>query len=242
MPTIFDNMENLLSESLKKTMDVSYKSDFCVGYFNLRGWKHLTDYVDCYEGNESGCCRLLIGMQRPSEDLLKQHLAKNEEAMMDNATASVLKKNMAFDFRKQLMFGIPTEEDEQGLRKLAEQLKSKKVIVKLYLKNTLHAKLYLLYRQDNFTPLIGYLGSSNLTLAGLQHQGELNIDVLEQDAARKLERWFNERWNDRYCIDITDELASIIDESWAGEKFTKPYYIYFKNSLPPFPGSPIGAK
>jgi len=47
MPTIFDNMENLLSESLKKTMDVSYKSDFCVGYFNLRGWKHLTDYVDC---------------------------------------------------------------------------------------------------------------------------------------------------------------------------------------------------
>ncbi|HAA34397.1 MAG TPA: NgoFVII family restriction endonuclease [Firmicutes bacterium] len=230
MPTIFDNIENHLGENLKKTMAVSYKADFCVGYFNLRGWKHLTEFIDSYEGNGGGCCRLLIGMQRPSEDLLKQHLAKREEGLMDNATASVLKKKMAADFRQQLMFGIPTEEDEQGLRKLAEQLKSKKVIVKLFLKHTLHAKLYLLYRQDDFTPLIGYLGSSNLTLAGLQHQGELNIDVLEQDAARKLERWFNERWNDRYCIDITDELANIIDESWAGERLIKPYYVYLKTA------------
>ncbi len=230
MPTIFDNIENLFSENLKKSMGVSYKSDFCVGYFNLRGWKHLTEFVDTYEGNDKGCCRLLIGMQRPSEDLLKLHLAKKEDGLMDNATASVLKKKMALDFRNQLMFGIPTEEDEQGLRKLAEQLKNKKVIVRLFLKHTLHAKLYLLYRRDPFTPIIGYLGSSNLTLAGLQHQGELNVDVLEQDAARKLEHWFNDRWNDRYCIDITNELADIIDESWAGEPLIKPYYVYLKTA------------
>ena len=43
-----------------------------------------------------------------------------------------------------------------------------------------------LFRNDEITPIIGYLGSSNLTLAGLSRQGELNIDVLEQDAAQKL--------------------------------------------------------
>jgi len=42
--------------------------------------------------------------------------------------------------------------------------------------------LYLLYRTDFNNPITGYLGSSNLTFAGLSKQGELNIDVLDQDA------------------------------------------------------------
>ncbi len=66
-------------------------------------------------------------------------------------------------------------------------------------------------------PLVGYVGSSNLTFSGLAGQGELNIDVLEQDAARKLQDWFNDRWEDAFCVDVTDELADIIDENWARE-------------------------
>lgn len=228
MPKIYDNIENRLLDGLKQTLDVSYKSDFCVGYFNLRGWRHLSGYVEKYKGSEGDCCRLLIGMQRPSEDLLKEYLSIKKKEMMDAATASTLKKKLAAEFREQLMFGIPTSADEQGLKKLAQQLKEKKVIVKLFLRHPLHAKLYLLFRQDNFSPVIGYVGSSNLTLSGLEHQGELNLDVVEQDAAVKLSKWFDDRWTDRYCLDITDDLAQIIEESWAGEKLIKPYYIYLK--------------
>ncbi len=228
MPKIFDNIENYLIDGLKKTLEVSLKADFCVGYFNLRGWKHLSGLVEKYEGTEDSCCRLLIGMQRPPEDLLKEFLSKKEKEVMDATTASALKKELAARFRDQLMFGIPTNADEDGLKNLSRQLKSKKVIVKLFLRHTLHAKLYLLFRQDNFTPVIGYLGSSNLTLAGLEQQGELNLDVVDQDAAVKLSKWFEDRWNDKYCLDISDELAQIIEESWAGEKRIKPYYIYLK--------------
>ena len=32
---------------------------------------------------------------------------------------------------------------------------------------------------------MGFVGSSNLTLVGLSKQGELNVDVMEQDAANK---------------------------------------------------------
>lgn len=228
MPKIFDNIENHLVDGLKKTLEVSYKSDFCVGYFNLRGWKHLSQYIDGYFGTEESCCRLLIGMQRPSEDVLKEFLSKKEVDLMDAGTASAMKKRLASEFREQLMFGIPTSGDEEGLKKLAEQLRTKKVVVKLFLRHTLHAKLYLLHRQDNFTPLIGYVGSSNLTLSGLQSQGELNLDVVEQDAAVKLSKWFQDRWNDRYCLDVSEELAKIIEESWAGDKPVKPYFIYLK--------------
>lgn len=64
---------------------------------------------------------------------------------------------------------------------------------------------------------MGYLGSSNLTLSGLSRQGELNVDVLDHDACENLAHWFEDRWNDRWCIDISDELVEILDESWARE-------------------------
>jgi superfamily II DNA or RNA helicase len=115
-----------------------------------------------------------------------------------------------------------------GLRRLAVQLKAHKVIVKLFLRHPLHAKLYLLFRPDPISPTIGYLGSSNLTFAGLAHQGELNIDVLDQDACQKLAQWFEERWEDRWCIDISKELLTIIEESWAREDTIPPYHIYLK--------------
>ena len=135
---------------------------------------------------------------------------------------------MAEQFRQQLTMGAPTNADEHVLRQLAAQLSSGKVRVRLFLRHFLHAKLYLLYRDDPDNPIVGYLGSSNLTFSGLVGQGELNMDVLDHDATIKLERWFEERWNDRYCIDITDELAQIIKDSWARETQVPPYHIYLK--------------
>ena len=76
--------------------------------------------------------------------------------------------------------------------------------------------------------MLSYLGSSNLTFAGPSLQGELNVDVLDHDAGHKLSRWFEDRWNDRWCVDISDELVRIIEESWAREKLISPYHIYIK--------------
>jgi len=72
------------------------------------------------------------------------------------------------------------------------------------------------------------MGSSNLTFSGLAGQGELNIDVVDQDAANKLAQWFEDRWHDRWCVDISQELVAIIDASWAREKLVPPYYVYLK--------------
>lgn len=71
------------------------------------------------------------------------------------------------------MFGVPTDADEAGLRRLASQIRTQKVVVKLFLRHPLHAKLYLLFRPDPISPTVGYLVRSNLTFAGLSKQGEL---------------------------------------------------------------------
>lgn len=126
------------------------------------------------------------------------------------------------------MVGIPTNEDEAGLRRLAAQINSGKLVVKLFLRHPLHAKLYLHFRPDPINPITSYLGSSNLTFAGLAKQGELNIDVLDHDACQKLARWFEDRWKDRFCLDISKELVEIINNSWARPETIPPYHIYVK--------------
>ena len=228
MPKIFDNIENHLSDGLNYTLDVSHRADFCVGYFNLRGWKQVAYHIDNWNGTEDNRCRLLIGMQKPPLETIKEYFCRTEQSGIDNQTAVTVRKKLAQEFKEQLTIGIPTEEDERGLRKLSEQIKEKKVVVKLFLRNPLHAKLYLCFRNDKINPIIGYLGSSNLTLSGLSNQGELNVDVLDGDATTKLAKWFNDRWEDRFCIDISDELAEIIDNSWATDKLIHPYHIYLK--------------
>jgi len=229
VPRIFDNIDRSLLPALQETLQVSDRADFCVGYFNLRGWKQLDSCVERWSGGDGHCCRLLVGMQHPPREELRAALSVvDSDGDIDNQTAIRLKRKLAEEFREQLAIGVPTNEDELGLRRLAAQIKARKVVVKLFLRHLLHAKLYLLFRPDPINPTVGYLGSSNLTFAGLSEQGELNVDVLDHDACCKLARWFDGRWNDRYCIDISDDLAQIIDESWAREESIPPYHIYVK--------------
>lgn len=229
MPRIFDNIDLRLLETLKDTLEQATRADFCVGYFNLRGWRLIDSAIAQLPGGKAACCRLLVGMQRlPKEDLRRNLAIIKNDKRIDQGEAVRLKKLMAQEFREQLMLGVPSAEDEAGLQRLMAQLRSGKVVVKLHLRYALHAKLYLVHRTDPITPIVGFLGSSNLTFAGLRQQGELNVDVVEADAAQKLQGWFDQRWRDRFCLDISNELADIIDESWAREDLIKPYYVYLK--------------
>ena len=104
------------------------------------------------------------------------------------------KTELANEFRRQLIVGVPSNDDETNLKLLANQLRQGKLRIKLFLRHTLHAKLYLLFRPKDYNnPITGYVGSSNLTMAGLSSQGELNVDVLDQDATEKLAQWFDQR-------------------------------------------------
>ncbi len=229
MPRIFDNIDQQLLPALRQTLELCARSDFCVGYFNLRGWKAIDGLIENWPGGTDHQCRLLVGMQRmPQDELRKAYSLLPQEDQVSNQAVIQLKRKLAEEFRAQLTFGAPTDEDEAGLRRLASQLKSGKVVVKLFVQYPLHAKLYLCFRTDPINPIVGFLGSSNLTLAGLSGQGELNVDVLDLDAAQKLSRWFEDRWNDQWCVDITKELIQVIDESWARPDVPPPYWIYVK--------------
>ena len=239
MARIYDNIETKFAEGLQGIVtNIGVKRvDFCVGYFNLRGWNLVVDQIDTLTGDyvyendkrEFRKCRLLIGMHRPAEELIRQ--LYTEPVLPDANYVSQCKLEIARDFKRQLQLGLPTKQDEFTLRRLSAQMKDEKVCVKLYLREPLHAKLYLAHRpDDNFNKIQAIMGSSNLTYSGLTKQGELNAEFGDSDSAEKLSRWFDDRWEDKFCLDITKELIEIIDNSWAGEKDIPPYYIYLKTA------------
>src|SRR4030066_39635 len=111
MPRIFDNLEQHLLSALRDTLNVSDHADFCVGYFNLRGWKQLDSYIENWSGGKGNCCRLLVGMQKlPQEELLAALSLIKQEKEIDNQTALRIKKKLAEEFREQLVYGIPTND------------------------------------------------------------------------------------------------------------------------------------
>jgi hypothetical protein len=128
MPQVFDNIDRSLLPALQCALNLSDRADFCLGYFNLRGWKELDEHIRHWSETE-GTCRLLVGMQKPPQDELREVLSlMGRGREMDNQTAIRLKKQLAEEFRRQLTFGAPNNEDEAGLRRLAQRLKEKKVI------------------------------------------------------------------------------------------------------------------
>ena len=229
MPTIFDNIEKNLLDGLKKALQVAERSDFCVGYLNLRGWRSIAPEVNALHGQQGiAPCRLIVGMS-PHDDRAVHEYHSQTSKQATNKVVSARKIRYAESLVQQLTYGVPNSADEAGLCELAKQLRNGKLSVKFFGAYRLHAKLYLAYRDDTINPIIGYVGSSNLTLAGLEKQGELNVDVLERDAAAKLAEWFEQRWKNNWCLDITEELADIIENSWAGGPIP-PYQIYIKTA------------
>lgn len=242
MARIYDNIELKFQQGLQDIITNTgvKRVDFCVGYFNLRGWHLVCDQIDTLSGDfveEEAftqpihrTCRLLIGMHQPDDELL-HWLYSGEKHMPDDKFVKEQKILIAKNFRRQLLIGLPTSQDEWTLRRLSSQQKEGKVCVKLYVREPLHAKLYLAHRpDDHFNKIQTILGSSNLTYAGLTKQGELNAEFSDSDNAKKLSDWFDDRWNDKFCIDITKELIEVLDSSWASEEIIPPYYIYLKTA------------
>jgi hypothetical protein len=100
MPRIFDNIDQFLSPKLIETFQVSDRADFCVGYFNLRGWKLLDQHIETWTGIEDSRVRLLVGMQslpqQELRDLYRMTKSKEDEIGLGRLSAQLRAKQIAF--------------------------------------------------------------------------------------------------------------------------------------------------
>ena len=237
MTRIFDNIELSLGPHLQTTLDEFQTMDTAVGYFNLRGWRIFAEHVAAksHPENADPIARILIGMVTPTmqqdtlDELQRQLEGLDQPAgLTDNPTALRRKELLIAELREQLCRGLPNAVDRETLRNLRNQVADGAVRIKVHTRRALHGKTYIFHKESPNTPVMGFVGSSNLTAAGLSNNLELNVDVVDNEAASALANWFEDRWNDPLSLDVEPELLAALDESWASEVPAAPYDVYLK--------------
>ena len=242
MPNIFDNItdESRLGLALRDSLQDFDTVDVATGYLDLRGWSNFADIIETKRTSGTGdgrpIARVLVGMVAPSDS--EEILSSLQEDVQppaygsdihDREKALARRGQLVKHLRNQLMRGLATKAGQETLRILKSELEDGIVEMKVFTEKPLHGKAYLFQApQKKHGSRWAYVGSSNLTGAGLHRNLELNIDVQDSDATAKLANWFVDRWNDPFSLTITAEIIELIGESWADEQQPTPFEVYLK--------------
>jgi superfamily II DNA or RNA helicase len=242
MPDIFDNLEteSAIGPALQGALTAFDSCDIATGYLDLRGWASFADIVDAKsESRQEGdpaAVRVLVGMVMAADSAAMLSALQDVvqpppygSDISDMPKAHAAKDSLVKHLRTQLMRGLPSEAEQRTLQQLKAQLASGAVEMKVFTAAPLHGKTYIFHAPGNaFAQRRAYVGSSNMTNAGFYKNLELNIDVTDNDATEKLSKWFTDRWDDVFSLQITKEIIELIEESWASETQPSPYEVYLK--------------
>lgn len=242
MPThdIIDNRHEKLVDHIQAILPTVDVARLAVGYLFLSG-------LEALGGGLTGLkqLRLLIGntSNRETIELLAEgrrrlELVEERLEQLRYAKKADLRRRVeatAENLRESIELMDQTDDAESLARSLLQMMAEQRLKVKVYTKGRLHAKAYIFdYAQPNpGNSGIAIVGSSNLTLAGVRDNTELNVLVhdnaspLHPDSGNHaaLVRWFDELWND--AQDFSEHLMNELNNSWAG-KLVTPYDIYMK--------------
>ncbi len=227
---IIDNRNEKLIDHVNLILDATDHARFAVGYFFLTGFtsiakelQHLTEL------------RLLIGNTSTRETIEQLAEGYRELSAIENATEGITYSNRATrktradetaQNLKASMETMPqTDESEHLIRTLVEMIANKKLKVRVYTKGRLHAKAYIFNYKTGYETGTSIIGSSNLTLAGLTSNTELNVVVSGNANQEQLRKWFDELWDE--ADDFEKALMEEMQTSWALAP-ARPYDIYMK--------------
>lgn len=244
MPThdVIDNRNEKLVDHILSILPSAQKAKFAVGYFFLSGFEALNSSLDEIEE-----LRLLIGntsnrqtIEQLAEGYRHLELVRKEQEKLQytkRTNRQKRKKQTAGNIRDAVGVMDQTDEGEKLIHSLRKMIEEERLKVKVYTRGRLHAKAYI-FDYSNPNPGndgIAIVGSSNLSLAGIQDNTELNVLVHDNGNPQlpgkgnhgKLTEWFDELWGE--SEDFAAELMHELNESWAA-KPASPYDVFMKSA------------
>lgn len=228
---IIDSRSEKLTDNINAILKSAERCKFAVGYFFLSGFEVVQKYLkDLKEiklligntTNRSTLEQLFEGYKRlelvQEAEKHMRFVKRGKEKQIQEETAQNIKESM------ELM--DQTDEAEELISTLAKLIEEKRLKVRVYTKGRLHAKAYIFdYKNIPDQKGVAIIGSSNLTLAGLEHSTELNVKVYGNNNHEALTKWFNDLWNESKEFD--EALIREMKQSWAIHTVS-PYDIYIK--------------
>lgn len=124
----------------------------------------------------------------------------------------------------------PTKENIDFIQWFWQKLQEGRIEVRIYPKETLHAKLYLLHNsaKKGQEQGIAFVGSSNLSISGISLNTELNIALTDKPNYKFLSQWFENLWKDSERGNFTKMLAQAVEKSWVMNKDITPFRVYLR--------------
>lgn len=181
--------------------------DVLVGYFRSSGFFRLYHALDDVQS-----IRILVGLNvdKITHELITYEQAKNKFA-----------GKIIQEFENS-----PVEyQVEEGAKKFIEWLKSGKLQMRMYPNERLHAKVYIIRRENDSESSV-VTGSSNFSEAGLINNLEFNVELKDESDVKFALDKFESLW--RESIDISQIYIETIEQrTWLRSDIT-PYEIYLK--------------
>jgi superfamily II DNA or RNA helicase len=237
---IIDNRNSKLVDSITTMLGQTELARFAVGYFFVSGLESISKQLGHVKE-----LKLLIGSttnSRTLEQMAEGHRRLSlvhDELEEDNYRKKSDRQAMAMETAENVRSAIElmdqTDIAEETVHVLVRMIEEKRLKVRVYTKGRMHAKAYIFTYGDTFNLLgqpiekhekgIAVVGSSNLSLAGIFHNTELNVVVSGNNNHDELCSWFDSLWNESQ--DFDEALMEEMKESWALAPAT-PYDIYMK--------------
>ncbi len=217
LPKIIDNERRKLLDCLIEVSKDYSEISIATGYWDLEGMKLILPEIQGYSK-----IRLLIGRE-PVISRYQLQIPVPEPDYPDQ------------DFKFDLSMLKPDSALTETVAKIKELIEKGTLEVRVYRKNFLHAKCYILGSYTSDTA-IGIIGSSNFTKNGLTLNTELN--ALESDHRIVLSEpktesqevghlfWFDSFWNDETTEKWNEEFGEILSMSTVGHITYSPYEMY----------------
>lgn len=215
LPKIIDNKRKVFFDVLDDLLPKYDEVSIATGYWDLKAMVLLMDKLSKYKS-----VRILIGR----EPLIPRHNLKYPEPDFPQE-----------DIFRDLELLQPVPELKDVVQRIKKKIDDGSLHVKIYRKEFLHAKCYILGGYKS-TDAVGIIGSSNFTKNGLTTNAELNsleddcriVTFEPKDKKQEVGHlfWFDQLW--KVSEDWDGKFKAIIGESPVGDVLFSPYETYIK--------------
>ena len=197
--------------------------DILVGYFRSSGFFKMYESL-----KEVEKIRILVGLNvdRFTVKIIDRANTRTQFVALSGKESKEIISN---EVEKEFETAETSENIEQGVRIFIDWLKSKKLEMRLYTQNPIHAKVYILRKNQEKVPdMFGSVitGSSNFSEAGLINNLEFNVELKDAPDVKFALTKFEELWEQ--SIDIRDTYIEAVEQkTWLKNDIT-PYQLYLK--------------
>lgn len=231
--TFFTNEpENSLYERFNKILKKNTQFfDVLVGYFRASGFYLLQDSLDNVEKT-----RILIGINTDKQvlEMFQDSQGEIKEMNLSNIEAiNQYKQVLQNEFEK----SEDIEEVESGVNKFIKMLKDGRLELRIYTKQQIHAKIYIMKDYED-SPDYGRVitGSSNFSQNGLINNLEFNVELKNSSDVKFAQEKFDDLWREsieinQACIDTIENKTWIKSDITPYEMYVKFLYEYFKEEI-----------